>query len=450
MIILKNTINTQTVFINKRKDVGLKAAVQYYTKAEADEKFQPKGNYVTPEDVDSIVGSVIDKKIVPIQNEIDELETSKQEVFQVNQPLYFERDNEDLTLNVNLNDYATKEDLENIDISGKQDTLVSGVNIKTINGESILGSGDISISMPTLKYNASTDKFEGDFQAVYSAISSKDSPFSIYLPHNNEVIEATLAFINGTNITAYASITYTGNSMHFAYYIKPDGTYTNAISQFQAQEELTPGDNIDINDDLVISWVAPDVQFVNTIFADNESLKYAIADFKGGYTEKEFPLATTEVAGLMSPEDKAKLDSAGDSVPYVKLTRQGVVEDGDLAEVFYALQQYKPAVVYMQDTIDLVHYVLMESFVVNSANSITVVGHNELGEDEYSHNTFRVTFTKSDTGVKAGAISRYKHNYVSKTTYDTKMTEIDNAISDLQTQLGNIATVLDNINGETI
>ena len=32
------------------------------------------------------------------------------------------------------------------DISGKQDRLVSGTNIKTINGESILGSGDISIS----------------------------------------------------------------------------------------------------------------------------------------------------------------------------------------------------------------------------------------------------------------------------------------------------------------
>lgn len=32
------------------------------------------------------------------------------------------------------------------DISGKQDKLVSGSNIKTINGESILGSGDITIS----------------------------------------------------------------------------------------------------------------------------------------------------------------------------------------------------------------------------------------------------------------------------------------------------------------
>lgn len=32
------------------------------------------------------------------------------------------------------------------DISGKQDALVSGTNIKTINNESILGSGDITIS----------------------------------------------------------------------------------------------------------------------------------------------------------------------------------------------------------------------------------------------------------------------------------------------------------------
>ena len=32
------------------------------------------------------------------------------------------------------------------DISGKQDNLVSGVNIKTVNGESIVGSGDITIN----------------------------------------------------------------------------------------------------------------------------------------------------------------------------------------------------------------------------------------------------------------------------------------------------------------
>ena len=33
-----------------------------------------------------------------------------------------------------------------IDISGKQDTLISGTNIKTINSTSLLGSGNIAIS----------------------------------------------------------------------------------------------------------------------------------------------------------------------------------------------------------------------------------------------------------------------------------------------------------------
>ena len=32
------------------------------------------------------------------------------------------------------------------DISGKQDKLISGTNIKTINGESVVGSGDITIT----------------------------------------------------------------------------------------------------------------------------------------------------------------------------------------------------------------------------------------------------------------------------------------------------------------
>lgn len=455
MIILKNTKNTQTVFINKRKDVGLKAAVQYYTKAEADEKFQPKGDYVTPEDIDSIIGSVVDEKVAPFQNEIDELETSKQEVFQVNQPLYFERDNEDLTLNVNLNDYATKEDLENVDISGKQDVLVSGVNIKTINGESILGSGDISISMPTLKYNASTDKFEGDFQAVYSAISSKDSPFSIYLPHNNEVIEATLAFINGTNITAYASITYTGNSMHFAYYIKPDGTYTNAISQFQAQEELTPGDNIDINDDLVISWVAPDVQFVNTIFADNESLKYAIADFKGGYTEKEFPLATTEVAGLMSPEDKAKLDAGsggGSEITTIILDyNSNSVLKGSYDEVVEALNNKKEVLAYLYYSNIFGKNLLPATNILYpgdiGSTHILFLFHSE--EDTSSKTLHKIYEVKLDIGNVVWS-TPYLIDYVTQNVYDTKMSEIDNAIDDLQTQVGNVATALDNINGETI
>ena len=33
-------------------------------------------------------------------------------------------------------------------LARKQDTLVSGVNIKTLNGNSLLGDGNVSISVP--------------------------------------------------------------------------------------------------------------------------------------------------------------------------------------------------------------------------------------------------------------------------------------------------------------
>ena len=50
-------------------------------------------------------------------------------------------DYNDLTNKPDLSQYATKEE-----VNAKQDTLISGSNIKTINGQDILGSGDIVIS----------------------------------------------------------------------------------------------------------------------------------------------------------------------------------------------------------------------------------------------------------------------------------------------------------------
>jgi len=42
-----------------------------------------------------------------------------------------------------------------LDVSGKQDTLVSGTNIKTVNNNSLLGSGNISIdSLPSQSGNS--------------------------------------------------------------------------------------------------------------------------------------------------------------------------------------------------------------------------------------------------------------------------------------------------------
>lgn len=46
-----------------------------------------------------------------------------------------------------LKDWLPKQWVDESDISTKQDTLVSGTNIKTINGNSILGSGDVAVEV---------------------------------------------------------------------------------------------------------------------------------------------------------------------------------------------------------------------------------------------------------------------------------------------------------------
>ena len=48
-------------------------------------------------------------------------------------------------LNINNTTYTIKDAVARSGLTGKQDTLVSGTNIKTINSQSILGSGDITI-----------------------------------------------------------------------------------------------------------------------------------------------------------------------------------------------------------------------------------------------------------------------------------------------------------------
>lgn len=59
---------------------------------------------------------------------------------------------------------------EHQDISGKQDVLVSGTNIKTVNSQSILGSGDLVISIPTKTSELTNDS---GFLTEHQDISGK-------------------------------------------------------------------------------------------------------------------------------------------------------------------------------------------------------------------------------------------------------------------------------------
>ena len=67
-----------------------------------------------------------------------------------------------------------------VDISGKQDTLVSGTNIKTINGGSVLGSGNITISGGSSVNGYEYQNYEKTSTNVYVGYEHADGKWYIY------------------------------------------------------------------------------------------------------------------------------------------------------------------------------------------------------------------------------------------------------------------------------
>ena len=110
-------------------------------------------------------------------------------------------------------------------ISTKQDTLVSGTNIKTINNNSILGSGNISVdSLPTQTGQSgkflTTNGTEASWANV-DALPSQTGQSGKYLTTNGttaswgdtiETTEASLKTINGNSLIGTGDITITSAS----------------------------------------------------------------------------------------------------------------------------------------------------------------------------------------------------------------------------------------------
>ena len=126
------TVNGQSLLGNGNIEIegGDVDLNNYYTKSEVDDKiptvptnvsaFTNDAGYIT-----NAALSDINQNITNLQESVTNIEESVS----------------------NLDNYATDEELAQ-GLSSKQDTLVSGTNVKTINGQSILGSGNITIESP--------------------------------------------------------------------------------------------------------------------------------------------------------------------------------------------------------------------------------------------------------------------------------------------------------------
>ena len=124
------------IAINYAKDketISLKNSNNEIVTFTSDKKLD---NYVTVSDFDEnelIVSAAL--------NDLEESKADKDDLTDLNNNVYTkeEIDNDHLVISSSLNDLNTR-------LNTKQDTLVSGINIKTINNQSILGSGNIRLT----------------------------------------------------------------------------------------------------------------------------------------------------------------------------------------------------------------------------------------------------------------------------------------------------------------
>lgn len=145
------------------------------------------------------------------------------------------QDKGDYALKSDLNTLATKEELatkaDTSALSSKQDTLVSGTNIKTINGDSILGSGNLVIQSGTSNW----DDIQGKPQFAevatsgnYNDLINKPTiPDVSDLATKQEIAGKQDTLVSGTNIK-----TINGNSVLGAgdITIQAGGTIDTAMS----------------------------------------------------------------------------------------------------------------------------------------------------------------------------------------------------------------------------
>lgn len=200
MIILKNTKNTQTFYVSKKCGIEPgQLPVGSYTKIEADERFQPKGNYISEEKAEELIDTkvtesiedqvppLVDQSIAPINTEItnlkgevQELETSKMEVFQANQPLSLHRNGEGLQLSVDLSNYATKAEIpDTSDFATKAELTAVENKIPDVSGlatkEEVALKADkseLSNYVTTDTYNAKMTELDGEISAIQAQIGN--------------------------------------------------------------------------------------------------------------------------------------------------------------------------------------------------------------------------------------------------------------------------------------
>ena len=173
--------------------------------------------------------------------------------------------------------YALKSEIP--DITTKQDTLVSGTNIKTINGTSLLGSGNIEVA-------ANVD------------LSSYATKEELNAKQDTLVSGTNIKTVNGTSLLGSGNIEINASAENVpTLQTTPQGTTNNYIYSTGTYDKYGVISNI--SNAIIYSTDKASIKTYKYYWGSESSNVYQNWSING---------ATTSDAGLMSASDKSKLD----------------------------------------------------------------------------------------------------------------------------------------------
>ena len=334
--------------------------VDAYTKEEADTKFASKDELTNVQTVANDADTKVDA-LTPRVEGVETAMNNKQDTLvsgtnikTINNQSILGEGNIEVSGDVDLTNYYTKPEADgkfatitaineqSADIAaletamnGKQPTLVSGTNIKTINNESLLGEGNIEVAKKTDIPSTDNLATKDELTAVETVANNADTKADA-ATSRIESVETAMGnkqdtLVSGTNIKTINSqsilgsgdLTISGVSDEQAQEIAKIPTLETELAQKANVSDVPTAQTGEEGTNKNYIHSTPfdyDYSvFSNFIFNPNEEgiqmKSYHWGSKHTRATLFQIPLVTTSKNGVMSAADKTKLDSIPETIP---------------------------------------------------------------------------------------------------------------------------------------
>lgn len=333
----------------------------------------------------------------------------------------------------------------------KQDKLVSGTNIKTINNESILGQGNIEIVVPTIdaytrqqtddllagkqdKGNYATDTYVQQYTYDKATIDNKIAAGGTFDPsayYNKNDVDNLLAEKAGNN----QALSVQNTSIH-------GENNTITFSKKSVDNTVQEQDTINLK---TING--------NAILGSGNIQIDVTTDLSDYYNKAQTDSAIdTKIAALVNsaPETLDTLEELANALgddPNFAATM--TTELGKKANVGASYTKEESDAKYLTEHQSLENYLtkadasntyepkLVSGTTIKTINNQSILGSGNI-------------LIEAGSTIDAYTKTESNQLFVLIETYNAKITELESRITSLESSLGNVSTALDSINGEVI